>query len=175
MKEQKTISSSFMANLWQNSFAHKILSKVGRSLIKGLNNSFFIFKLLNDEKIYGSDGNLANVVGKTKLKFYKLFKAIKNLFSKAFTESYLVSGIREISLEINSDSYRFLFIVSGTALFSYGVISLMKGIYSMKRVLFFMALGILPLILGFLNVEIDTIFMESKFVKLIKKIFDYNS
>ena len=175
MKEQKTMSSSLMANLWQNSFIHKILSKIGKSLVNSLNKSFIVSKLLNDKNIYGQNGNLKDIIGKAKAILYKLFNAIRNLFSKSIAESYLLSGIRDINSAIASDVYRFLFILFGTGLFSYGVLSLAKGIYSMKRILFFMVLGILPLIIGFLNVETKAIFAESKFVGLIKKIFDYNS
>ena len=169
------MDSNLIGRLWKNSFSYKTISQIEKRFINSLNNSFIISKLLNDKNIYGKDGILTRSIDKAKINLNKLLKWIRNIFSNGFTESYLVNIGRIMKKDISSDIYRFLFIVLGTSLFSYGILSFTKGIYSMKRILFFIILGILPIIIGFLNIDIAIIFMESKFIKLIKKIFDYNS
>jgi hypothetical protein len=175
MRGQRTISSNLMTSLWENSFIYKIFSHLGKVFIRSLNNSIIISKLLDDKRICEKDGNLIKIVDKIKINLINLFKWIKNLFSNAFMESYLVNMLKDLKFQVVSDVCRFILITFGTGLFSCGILSFTKGAYSIKRTLFFIVLGILPLIIGFLNIEVNTVFMESRFIKLIKKIFEYDS
>lgn len=169
------MGSNILENLWKGSYTYKVLSKLGGAFVKSLNNRMIISKLLRDEKIYGEDGLLGKISEKIDTNIIKIFRRIRDTLSNAISESFLISLFRNTGEAIISDIYRFILIVLGTGLSSYGLLSLIKGVYSVKKTFFIFVLGILPLIIGFLNIRMDKVFAESRFMDLVRKIFDYNS
>ncbi|GFN34314.1 hypothetical protein [Tepidimicrobium xylanilyticum] len=166
---------NLLIDLWKDSFICRILSIIKKVFINSLNNSFIISTLLKDGNIYGKNGLLLKTVERLHGGIIKLLKWIRGIFYKSISNSLLINLVNSVMGTIASDIYRFMFTAIGTSICTFGVLSFIKGVYSIKRTLFIIVLGILPFVFGWLNIEMDLVFKDSKFIRIIKKIFDYNS
>ncbi|NLW21712.1 MAG: hypothetical protein GXY88_00410 [Tissierellia bacterium] len=163
--------SNLLNNIWTNSFTYKILRVIKKACINGLNNSLIISTLLRDENIYGRSGLLIGLVER----LLKFINWIRGLLCKPISNSLLINLAKYTVTTIFSDIYRFIFTSIGTGIMVFGILSFVQGIYSIKRTLFIVLMGILPFILGWLNVDMDKLVKNSKFARIIMEIFDYDS
>ena len=105
----------------------------------------------------------------------KLLRWVREILYNSISNSLLIGLAKSTKRTILSDIYRFMLITIGTSFVVFGILSFAKGLYTTKRTLFITAIGGLPLILGWVNVEMEKVFKDSRFVRMIKSIFDYNS
>lgn len=169
------MGSNLLMNLWKNSFIYKVLKTIKKAFIESLNNSFIISMFLRDENIYGKPGLLIRVVEGIHKVILKLLRWVREILYNSISNSLLIGLAKSTKRTILSDIYRFMLITIGTSFVVFGILSFAKGLYTTKRTLFITAIGGLPLILGWVNVEMEKVFKDSRFVRMIKSIFDYNS
>lgn len=169
------MGSKVITDLWKDSFTYKVINIVKKKFIKGLKDSFIVSTFLKDNNIYGKAGLLVRFEEKLFKLVTKALKNIRHALYRPICDSVLVNLAISTGKIILSDIYRFWLTTIGTSILVFGVLSTVKRVYSAKEMILFVIIGGLLLILGRLDVELDRIFSDSKFIRAIKKIFDYNS
>lgn len=169
------MSSKLFMNLRKDSFTYKVILLIKEKFIKSLNNSLFLSTFLKDENIYRKNGLLVIFEERLYNVVAKILKNIRHILYGFICESVLINMAVSIGKTIRSDIYRFWITTIGTSILVFGVLSMLKGVYSTGIFILFIIIGSVLLILGWLDVELDRIFSVSKFITAIKNIFDYNS
>lgn len=169
------MSTKLLINFWKDSFTYEVLLAIKRKFMKGFNDSLILSSFLKDENIYGKDGLLVIFEKRFHGIVAEGLKKVRNIIYNPVCDSVLINLAISTGKVILSDIYRFWITNIGTSILTFGILSIVKGIYSIKDMIPFITLGGLLLIFGRLDIELERIFNDSKFIRTIKKILDYNS